>query len=853
MKPSKSKISTISLMLVLTLSAILVAIPAGFTQEPGRWNTYAFLGATPNPIGVNQQVLLHVGITQFLNSADLGWEGLTVEVTAPDGSTEILGPYRTDSTGGTGGIFVPTQVGTYELQTHFPEQVIPGPLFSFLGNSIPAGTIMEESYSQVVELVVTEEPREYYPGRSMPTEYWSRPIDAQLREWSVIAGNWLEGAYRGNVVIEYNEEAPESSHILWTKPFQTGGLAGGATGDHAFECGDAYEGLYSGSIIIAGVLYYNHYKSGFPTQEVVAVNLHTGEELWAKPLLDPEGNALRLSFGQVFYWDSYNYHAAFPYLWATRGSTWHAFNTFDGNLVYSIENVPSGTNIYGPKGEIYRYNVNTGDATMRLWNSSRTVSDEGSWLGGFGGSGYSTKNGTEGIEWIIDIPEGLPGSTRAVELGDKVVGTSLSLTSISTWAFSLEAGNEGELLWNNTVSAPAEWDGSNVVLYQGPVSLEDEVFTVWVPEFRQHYGFDIETGELVWGPTEPQHYLDYLAGLGVRNQIYQGMLVSAQMGGMVYSYDVATGDLLWDYAATDPYTEILWSDNWPMRVVFFTDGKIYLAHSEHSPIDPKPRGAPFICLDAESGEEIWRIDGAFRGTDWGGNAIIGDSIIVTQDTYDQRIYAIGKGPSEISLSASPEIQTHGNSIMLTGMVTDISPGTEEYALTSRFPKGVPAVSDASMSEWMLYVYKQFKRPTDVTGVSVRLETIDPNGNYQLISEVTTDSYGMFKKMWTPEVPGEYLVMATFDGTNSYYGSFTETAIGVDPAPSPATPIEPEEPETPNEIPDETPDKIPDESDETPNFAQPTEAIISTEVAIVAAVAVAVIVGVAAFWALRKRG
>ena len=36
----------------------------------------------------------------------------------------------------------------------------------------------------------------------------------------------------------------------------------------------------------------------------------------------------------------------------------------------------------------------------------------------------------------------------------------------------------------------------------------------------------------------------------------------------------------------------------------------------------------------------------FRDTRWGGNGIIGDSIIATMDTYDQRVYAIGKGPSQ---------------------------------------------------------------------------------------------------------------------------------------------------------------------------------------------------------------
>jgi hypothetical protein len=85
-----------------------------------------------------------------------------------------------------------------------------------------------------------------------------------------------------------------------------------------------------------------------------------------------------------------------------------------------------------------------------------------------------------------------------------------------------------------------------------------------------------------------------------------------------------------------------------------------LGHGEHSSNHPLPRGAPFICVNATSGEEIWRIDGAFRQTAWGGLAIIGDSIIATMDTYDLRVYAIGKGPSATTVTASPKVSVHGS-------------------------------------------------------------------------------------------------------------------------------------------------------------------------------------------------
>jgi hypothetical protein len=38
--------------------------------------------------------------------------------------------------------------------------------------------------------------------------------------------------------------------------------------------------------------------------------------------------------------------------------------------------------------------------------------------------------------------------------------------------------------------------------------------------------------------------------------------------------------------------------------------------------------------------------------------------------------------------------------------------------------------------------------------------------------------GVFKKLWTPPAEGEYTIVATFEGSESYWSSYTETAVGV---------------------------------------------------------------------------
>jgi hypothetical protein len=120
--------------------------------------------------------------------------------------------------------------------------------------------------------------------------------------------------------------------------------------------GDAYELKFMGSVILNGVLYYNRFEdqgSSNTQQDVVAVDLKTGEELWVK-----NWNNERLQFGQTFYWDSYNYHGVFGYLWTDSGAggfgmggtgTWKAYDPLTGRWEYTMENVPGGYNLYGPK------------------------------------------------------------------------------------------------------------------------------------------------------------------------------------------------------------------------------------------------------------------------------------------------------------------------------------------------------------------------------------------------------------------------------------------------------------------------------------------------------------------------
>jgi hypothetical protein len=403
----------------------------------------------------------------------------------------------------------------------------------------------------------------------------------------------------------------------------------------------------------------------------------------------------------------------------------------------------------------------------------------------------ATPFGYNGYQKNVTIPLGLLGSAQYVYPDDVIVGYQrLQTTGMFTvvtlndapfvlWAIDAKTG---ALKFNKTIAAPS----GNVTLSVAAGSAEDRVIVLWSKELAQFWAYDIDNGNLRWGPTAPQNYLDVFA---MYPRIYNGILYSNGMSGIMYAYDAKTGNMLWNYTYKDPWSETLWSDYWSsLRPRIVADGKIYLGQSEHSVNQPQPRGAPFVCLNATTGEVLWSIAGMFRQTDWGGSAVMGDSIIATMDTYNQMVYGIGKGPSAITISAPDMGVQSGTSVVLKGMVTDISPATDDITIAKRFPNGVAAVSDDSISDWMLYVYKQFSRPLDATGVEVALSVLDANGNYRNIGTTTSSADGFYSYSWVPDIPGEYKVYATFAGSGAYYGSNAESAFTVDEAPqSSATP------------------------------------------------------------------
>jgi hypothetical protein len=337
------------------------------------------------------------------------------------------------------------------------------------------------------------------------------------------------------------------------------------------------------------------------------------------------------------------------------------------------------------------------------------------------------------------------------------------------------------LLYDKTITKPL---GGNLTFSLGPMSWEDKIFTVWSKETRQWWGYNLDDGSLVWGPTASQPSWDMY---GQGSLFAYGKLISGYFGGIVHAYDIKTGKQVWNYTASGIGHESPYG-NYDVGYggKYASDGKIFIRSFEHSPSQPMWRGSYLRAINATTGAEIWKIQNMVMGIG------IADGYIVTASEYDDLIYCFGKGPSTTTVEAPTIDVTTGHTMVIHGTVTDQSAGAKAQALA----RGniVPAIADADQQAYMEYLYEQQAKPTDAKGVPVTLSAIDPNGNVVPIGTTTSDMSGTYGFAWTaPDVPGSYTIIASFAGSESYFSSqaatyavVSEAAATHEPTPAPAS-------------------------------------------------------------------
>jgi hypothetical protein len=346
-------------------------------------------------------------------------------------------------------------------------------------------------------------------------------------------------------------------------------------------------------------------------------------------------------------------------------------------------------------------------------------------------------------------------------------------------------GAMGDVLWRKDYDPPA-------VTRSFPGKLVDtvnRVFIAYDKEVSQLLGFSLDSGDQLWATSLPPDSSDfilysYLGAIGM--QTAYGLVYFGGYGGIMHAFNTKDGKLVWTYGNGGPGNTTysgtgLAYGRYPIYPGPIANGILYLDTGEHSAQPPLYKDALVRALNATTGEEIWTLTG------WGGHHrregfAVADGFLTFLNHYDMRIYSIGRGPSATTVAGPEDVQPLGKQVLIKGMVTDIAAGTTQEEQAARFPLGVPAVSDESMKAWMEYVYMQKPRPANATGVEVTLAVLDSNNNYYEIGKATSDTNGMYSLLWEPPVPGKYTVYATFAGSEGYWPSHAETAIGVEEAP-----------------------------------------------------------------------
>jgi hypothetical protein len=831
-KMNKILAIAISMFMIISIGAYLAPIQKVYAQSSTDIETFAYINVAPNPCGVGQSVTVDFWLA-VPNADESLVTNMTVLVTKPDGTTQTLGPFTADLTGGTTTHYTPETTGNYTFQFIYGGQPITGSN-PFGGNF--AGYKNLPSKSNIETLVVTNTPATGIPFTPLPTAYWQTPVNAEnVQNWASLTGSWMgystntfaaTGGYNDTGNYNPYTATPTTAHIIWTKPWCIGGVAGGALGNNEqgsnYWTTSQYDPKYA-PIIMEGIEYSTWYTTTTSSEQgIIAINLFTGQTMWVISTT----NVLRC--GMIINFENINqYGTVGPYIWATSGSTWYMYDGMTGQYLCQVDHAPS-FNFLGQdaNGNIIGYSWNDTAGTMYSYPNGHygefgnplppvvhTITNtalNGPALEMFNltmamqqtGTNWAIAQGTvyqwqDGLEWAVQslppVDNGIVTGGLASPFsfgysdwsGNTLVMTTGATSVEETLGWQVEAGfnaQTGALMWIENRTGGVYTPFTRV---SNTPSATDGVYVELNYATYDMAAYSLTTGKVVWTKTldvpmsdgqMPNTYDEY--NFETVPDATTGVLYVWALGGDVWAVNMTNGDIIWSWSTVEangpagtetPYGVYpLWVFADEALAGQGSNTVLYLSEGhEYSP--PLFHGARELALNATTGQLVW----SNLGFDTTATAVA-YGIMTTFNAYDGQIYAYGQGPSKTTISAPQVGVTTETPVAFTGSVTDISAGASQEAVAANFPNGLPCVSESSMTGFMEAVYEQQPMPTNVTGVPVTLSVIDVNGNHYNIGTTTTNAMGTYGLTWTPIIPGNYTVIATFGGSGAYYGSSAQT-------------------------------------------------------------------------------
>jgi hypothetical protein len=852
----KPKFTAMITILILTISAFMLMVnttvqsqlaadqPYGGQLKAGdvpdfTVETAAYLSVRPSLTGLGQTILVNTWLIPAPNT-DRKFLDMKITVTPPSASPTVvtIDSYPAD---GTSWFEWPAnEVGEWTFQYEFPGCYFPAG--RYVGGDIvtaPAGgsfysesVYYEPSSSQEMTVTVQEDIVYSWPDLGLPTDYWTRPVPYEHREWWPIAGNWpwngpgggplwdelypdtnpywggheggagtppgFFGAHEGYFTPWV--QGPESPHVVWRRQYTLAGLIGGDYGIEIYDV-NIFAGSSAGrfpQIILNGRAYQVYAKPGAGPSETTywqCYDLRTGEVYWEYPA----ATTITLLFG---------------FIPVTSPLVPVAIEYFDtGSLPSGAvsgvhEHVTDINLLYIGGGRLYKWDPWTGAMTL---NVSIAPVDSGTYyMNGYAMSVQNIGNTTHPEYRLINWTTQGTATTLAVRVRDNITWPWSSLPASTDYnvgisaqvsksfvagapnktqirAASLKTGAE---LWDVTID---EWE------YSGSSDYADHGKIAVLTEQGYFVAYNLNDGTFAWKSDIMEYPWDEGGGYGAYNVLSAYGLLYRNAYACVYAFNWTDGKLVWKYtspaAATyeTPYVDengvTVYSTNVGGAIV---DGKYYIYNTEHSASIPITRGWQLHCINATTGVGLWKVGlpgASSKHTTDIGPIADGYMTLAGSDGY---MYVFGKGQSETTVSAPQSAVPKGSIMTITGSVLDMSPAQP----------GTPCVSVDSMALQMEYLHKQM--PIDgiwhnetITGVPVSI-TVMKQGTTDVLNlgTATTDGYyGTFGYDWTPQSEGLYKIVASFAGDESYgsSGAATYVIVGPEPSAGPAGATGPEGP------------------------------------------------------------
>ncbi|MFC1488173.1 PQQ-binding-like beta-propeller repeat protein, partial [Thermoproteota archaeon] len=759
----------------------------------------AFLSFRPTTVGVNQPILVNLYTNPALHVSRY-FSDYKVTITDPTGNEEVISidSYRADATAWFE--YIPDKVGEWTLKFDFLGGYFPagnytrhvGAVFGSGVSSFDESCYYEPASTEEQILTVQEDIVYSWPESPLPTDYWTRPVSLDNREWWPIAGGYPGTGYIGGGPVwdelypdtnpawsnDYDfhpwVQGPNSAHIVWKRQEALAGLFGAT----AYHYGDK-ENPSNAFMIFAGRAYDTYVNPESEQTMMRCYDIRTGEIFWEKPA----SSYTYMWFGLfprtvVLVPDIIEYEqggrSEVPGAEAANAWTANLLYIGDGTLVkydpwdgsiranVSIAPLSSGT-YYMNNHALSVQNLGGGEYRLIKWSTAGTSNNFASRV--ISNTTYARSSLPSRIDWTAGY--GASASAQTPSPMGAWYGTSI--TGYDLWT--------GETLWTKEVPDTP---------YSTSCSVADHGKFAFLTMNGDYIAYDLATGNQAWR-SEQMDYPWSSAGFGAYSiQSAYGMLFRQAYDG-VYAFNWDDGSIAWHYQAPSlavyesPYINSEGEGIYPFNTgAVIADGKMYTYNTEHTESWPLTRGWGTHCIDIFTGELVWKIANQMSP------GAIADGYLIAGNSWDGYQYSFGKGKSATTVTAPDISVPKGTAITIRGTVLDQSPAQP----------GTPCVSKDSMTTQMEYLHMQ--RPIDgiwgtetITGVPVTLSALNEDGSYVDIGTVTTDGYsGTFGKSWTPTEEGTYKIIASFESDDSYGSSSATTWITVGPTTSPGPQGEP---------------------------------------------------------------